>query len=139
MKHVIDSPLESGRKTLKNMCSELKSFQKDRKCFRSLSWMDIISKSFSASGIRPTNIICCVFRCLQIHLKDLLNIREIDENNQEFQSSLLTMSVLSHRFWATELLKTPTASSYAVCCDQQGKWTQSRHHFKRYINWICEK
>ncbi|XP_056254915.1 CD209 antigen-like protein E [Seriola aureovittata] len=52
-------------------------------------------------------------------------------------------SPLTQTFGGTGQLEHPTEWKYAACCDQQGKWTQSRYYYSSrsdyHKNWICEK
>lgn len=46
-------------------------------------------------------------------------------------------ALLSHRFWAASWSKYQHYLFNMVCCDNEGKWTQSHNSDKK--NWICEK
>ncbi|XP_026205671.1 C-type lectin domain family 4 member M-like [Anabas testudineus] len=47
-------------------------------------------------------------------------------------------STLTETVWAVPEFKDPTEWSNAACCDQQGRWTQSRDYGHDRKTWICE-
>ncbi|XP_045914195.1 CD209 antigen-like protein E isoform X2 [Micropterus dolomieu] len=66
-----------------------------------------------------------------------IGLRATERSQTGWKWKWVDDSPLTVQFWATGLPQQPGDQYAAVCCDKQGKWTESNQNDNK--SWICEK